>query len=276
MTFFPDWIIFNAKGAAFCRKDQKIYREQINQGILIRYTITEKLLKEARKKEFPSDPEQIRRYWARLIHDFGPAALSFLANPRLWKDAPNEKLGQTYIPLSQLPLGLGECRIVFAFTHSADMLTGIRQDGFVLTCRWRSDAANHSRALPSNIVSLADKIRGQFGIHEFWLWPADCFENTDFSDPDLTGDDSIVQVGSAWISLASGLLLAKRQIVPSKNVFASIQYDFDNHQIAPVDFVKNKISVIADFAPTLFYIDSNQICTFLFFLPQIPMELRHF
>ena len=72
----------------------------------------------------------------------------------------------------------------------------------------------------------------------FFLWHAACFENTDFSDPDLTGGDSIISVGSAWASLASGLLLAKRQVVPSKNVFASIQYDFTNRSLLAAPLFK--------------------------------------
>ncbi|MDO5553598.1 MAG: WD40 repeat domain-containing protein [Planctomycetia bacterium] len=106
---------------------------------------------------------------------------------------------------------------------------------------------------------LADRIREQFTIPEFFLWPAECFEHTDFSDPRLTGGDSIQNVGSAWASLATGLLLAKRQIVPSKNVFASMQYDFTNQKIASVDLIKQKISVIADFAPSTLFVAPEQL-----------------
>ncbi len=231
----------------------------------MRYIITQKTLNEAWTQEMPSDPDQLRRYWARLLHDFGPVALSFLANKRLWKAAPHAQLGHTYKPLEKLTLGLGECRILFGFPQTQKTVSnvqngvfGLRQDGFVLTCRWRSDVAEHSRTIPHNLVLLADKVREQFGIPEFYLWPADCFSQTDFSDSALTGGDSIRNIGSAWASLALGLLLVKRQVVPSKNVFASIQYDFTNRKIASVDLIKQKISVIADFAPSTFFVTPEQ------------------
>lgn len=228
----------------------------------MRYIITEKLLRETWSREIPPEPDRLRRYWTRLLHDFGPVVLTFLTDVRRWKAAPHSQLGHTYKPFDQLTLGLGECRILFGFLQVdqyAHAASGLRKDGFLLTCRWRSDVKDHSSTIPHNIVLLADKIREQFGIPEFYLHSADCFANTDFSDPALTNGDSIVSIGSAWASLSSGLLLAKRQIVPSKNVFTSIQYDFTNHKIASVDLIKQKISVIADFAPTTFFVAPEQL-----------------
>ncbi len=226
----------------------------------MRYVITQKTLNEAWTREAPTDPDQLRRYWAKLLHEFGPVAMVFLAHKSLWKTAPHTQLGSSYKPLDKLLLGLGECRVLFGFpTSPKNVVTGIRQDGFVLTCQWRSDMTEHSPAIPHNLVLLADSIKEQFHLPEFYLWPAVWFKNTDFSDPALTGGDSLLNIGSAWASLSTGLLLAKRQVVPSHKVFASIQYDFANHKIASVDLIKQKISVIADFAPTTFFVASEQV-----------------
>ena len=135
----------------------------------MRYVITQKLLNETWSKELPTEPDRLRRYWARLLHDFGSVALTFLANTQLWKSVPFSQLGQTYKPLHKLTLGLGECRILFGFPQAAKVrVSGLRQDGFVLTCQWRSDIVGHSASIPHNIVLLADKIRDQFGIYDFF------------------------------------------------------------------------------------------------------------
>ena len=111
----------------------------------------------------------------------------------------------------------------------------------VLPVRWRT-GVDDAPTLPPNVRALAERVRRLLQGDGYGLdWP-EFVPGIDASTLDCAAD-------SAFITLAAGLLLAKRsaQAVPDPSIWCTGQWDETDNEVEPVDGVEEKVRTCLQF-----------------------------
>ncbi len=230
--------------------------------------------------------------WRDLLHDFGDF-LPFLIDEKFIAQIPEVgrlkafKLNMQKYPRRTFKTYSGAAWVLMAhldkYAHLPDPFF---KAGFLLPLEWENaendGVAKHSELLPSALHELADKIKEQFkanGIDSdgFYLYPWHGFRDTvDFSGMNATFD-------SAWGALATGLFsivtgsVGKNLSIRAHNkvfdffdrnsksdgildnwAFSSIAFDWETKTPCAVSHLKEKISIVAQYAGNEMAVAPNQ------------------
>lgn len=179
-------------------------------------------------------------------------------NPEvLRRAAENDSIREDYVAewrqTPQLPATHGSCWVIFA-TDSRVMLPLLRP-AFALPLRW-AEGQKHSPRLPVALERLATQVAASFTGNsriDGRVWGLQLAE--ELGDLDL--NSAPLECHSGWAALAAGLLVAAEGGVPDPHVWATGSWD-DRRGIQPVDGLKQKLDLAAEFGARAFFVPSVQ------------------
>ncbi len=140
---------------------------------------------------------------------------------------------------------LGSCWVVFV---RMDPALSLLREAFLLPLRWRQDEA-HAPGLPLELRSLAETVVEQMGAGGLWgLWPG---EELDLDRADSSGAMGLA-CASGWASLSAGLILARKNLRPRSEVWASGVWKADG--LAEADELPAKLELARDWGVSRFFV----------------------
>ena len=183
---------------------------------------------------------------------------SWCLNPEvLMRAAENDAIPEDYRAewrqAPRLPATHGACWVPFA-TESRIPLPLLRP-AFVLPLRWSEEQA-HSPRLPQALQPLAVEVAASFPGNrriDGCGWGLQLTD--DLGDVDLS--DMPVDCHSGWAALAAGLLVAAEGGTPDPQVWATGSWG-NRRGILPVDGLKQKLELAAEFGARAFFVPSVQ------------------
>lgn len=203
-----------------------------------------------------------------LRYDFG-TALPFFVNPSVYKNFPFTVLGEPEIKLTNLSPLQGEAWVLFCYHHAINNKKSmLRTDGFMIPFEWRENT-EHSHLIPKTLHNLADRILSspflfsslslnsqsqsvRWGLHPSFQRFG---ERIDFSDDELFGEN----IGSAWGTLAVGLVAARNRYVPSAWPFCSLQFNYLTGSLLSVEGIESKLAVATSYGCREFLVSPSQV-----------------
>ena len=153
----------------------------------------------------------------------------------------------------------GACWVV-AVTRTGQEFPGLN-DAIVLPVQWRNDREEEDGQLPRGLRTLANEVRKQFANAQqtgrnWTLHPIQGLELERVPHKLLEGCYE-----SAWAPLAGGLLLAMRDGLPERTVWATGAWN-PCHGIESVEGMEKKLCVAARFGAKVFFlpdVNKNQV-----------------
>ncbi len=179
-------------------------------------------------------------------------------NPNvLMRAAENDSIPEEYRAewrqTPQLPATHGACWVIFATDFRAPL--PLLRPAFVLPLQW-VQGRKHSPRLPAALEQLATEVAASFPANNRIAgqdWGLQLAE--DLGDLDLS--DMPLECQSGWAALAAGLLVAAEGGTPDPQVWATGSWD-DRRGILPVEGLKPKLDLAAEFGARAFFVPSVQ------------------
>jgi hypothetical protein len=191
---------------------------------------------------------------ARLVEALGWLAPWWLRPEVLRRAAQLQPAYEDYTRRPRLPVRPGGCWALLARGREVPVL----RPAFVLPLAWEP-GINDDPHLPGPLGELAAAVRRQLPDEGGRAWGLRLARPARERPIDLSGlDDDLLGAGSAWASLAGGLLLARDGLAPSDRVWASAAWD-ENYGVGRVDRLGAKLDLAAEWgAEQVFVPAQNQ------------------
>lgn len=159
-----------------------------------------------------------------------------------------------YLHRPRLPDRPGSCWPVCVLNGSAT--NGLLRRAVLLPCQWVPQP-EHDPCLPSSLAGLANAVRNQLQRTVTGSWALRLFIPHGEEPIDLSAfQESDFDPSSAWASLATGLILAAKDLCPDTSVWASAAWD-DQIGIGSVSGIAAKLELASEWGAKYVYLPAQ-------------------
>lgn len=157
------------------------------------------------------------------------------------------------------PLPVSERGLMWVLVERGSSVECVLARGLIWPLRW-VEGQEHDARLPAKLCALADAVRVKVGVSARWglTWGPGI-------DADLRGLDEAMSWGSAWTTLAAGLIVASQGGRPDVQVVATAAYDVARDEAVGVKGIEAKLGALAAVA-------RHQVAPFVVFVAASNVE----